>query len=108
MNDNGRERRSYWWRAIFGSNYTFASICGCGNVKCLIKVGGEGGVGKAECGFIDGFGDLQVIHSGFQAISMSIIGSTVHRSGKENVYIRLWVESCSIVGVVSSVLCRCQ
>jgi hypothetical protein len=23
MNDNGREKRSYWWRAISGSNYTF-------------------------------------------------------------------------------------
>jgi hypothetical protein len=104
MNDNGREWRSYWWRAIFGSNYTFASICGCGNVKCLIKVGGEGGVGKAEWGFIDGFGESQVIHSGFRAISLSILGSTVQCRGKKNVYIRLWEESCSIDGAVSSVL----
>jgi hypothetical protein len=50
MNDNGRERRSYWWRAIFGSNYTFASICECGNVKCLIKLFANECVGKADLG----------------------------------------------------------
>lgn len=38
MNDNGEGEATYWWRAISGSNYTFASICECGNVKCLIKV----------------------------------------------------------------------
>lgn len=62
MNDNGRERRRYWWRAIFGSNYTFASICECGNVKRLIKVFGNECVGKADLGdassFIDSFNDI--------------------------------------------------